>query len=130
MTAKEEIIRLVKGLPDCPTFFQAFDCLRPLYDKEVAPIIAGYNPLRPQDHWRRDISNPVDVEEQGKLTTTRTELVELMQLLSDDAVEETVNEAMYKLVLFYGIELARKQSSEGDGVPHEEVKRRFAKWRG
>ena len=57
MTAREEILLLLESLPDAPTYADAFDRLRPLYNREVAPIISQYgNPPRPLGHWRRDIT--------------------------------------------------------------------------
>ena len=48
MTAKEEMLALLESLPDAPTYADAFDCLRPLYNREIAPIIAQYgNPPPP-----------------------------------------------------------------------------------
>jgi len=40
MTAKEEILELIGSLSEFPTYAEAFDLLRPLYNREVAPIIA------------------------------------------------------------------------------------------
>ena len=37
MTANEEILELMEGLPDTPTYADAFTRLRPLYNREVAP---------------------------------------------------------------------------------------------
>ena len=128
MSAKGEIIRLMEGLPDTPTFSQAFDCLRPVYQKEVAPVIARYNPPRVQDAWRRDITDP-SAEEQKRVTTTRTALVNLMQCLPDDeSLAETVNAAAYELTILYGIELSSKQIAEGKVIAHEEVMRRSDEW--
>ena len=129
MSAKRKIIELMEGLPDTPTFSQAFDCLRPVYQKEVAPVIARYNPPRVQDVWRRDITDPSAAEEQKKVTTTRTALVNLMQCLPDDeSLAETVNAAAYELTILYGIELSSKQIAEGKVISHEEVMQRSAEW--
>ena len=129
MSAKGKIIKLMEELPDTPTFSQAFDCLRPIYEQEVAPIIAQYNPPRVQDVWRRDITDPSAAEEQKKVTTPRTVLVNLMQCLpEDESLAETVNAAVYELTILYGIELSSKQIAEGKVIPHEEVMRRSAKW--
>ena len=63
MTAKEEILELMESLPDKPTYADAFERLRPLYNREVAPIIAQYgNSPRPPGHWRRDITGPAEEE--------------------------------------------------------------------
>ena len=131
MTSKEEILELMAGLPDAPTYADAFDRLRPLYNREVAPIIAQYGaPPRPQGLWRRDITGPVEMEEQRKVRANKSELLRLMRLLPADATApELVDGAMYELVLSYCIENAGRQIAEGKGLPHEEVKRRMARWR-
>ena len=53
-----------------------------------------------------------------------------MQDLPDEATEEeTINEAMDRLYLLYKVIRGDKQIAEGEGIPHEEVKRRIAEWR-
>jgi len=128
MTAKEEILDLLESLPDAPTYADAFDCLRPLYNREVAPIISQYgNPPRPLGHWRRAITGRVEVEEQKQVRTTKSDLVHLMEHLPSIAsVPETVDEAMYKLFLSYRIDLGEKQIVEGMGIPHAEVRQRLS----
>ena len=37
MTARDDILQLIATLPDVPTYADAFDLLRPLYNREVAP---------------------------------------------------------------------------------------------
>lgn len=127
MTAKEEILALIEILPDAPTYADAFDLLRPLYNLEVAPIIAQYgNPPRPLGHWRRAITGQMEVEEQKQVRTTKSDLVHLMeQLPSNASVPETVDEAVYKLFLSYRIDLGEKQIAEGMGIPHAEVRQRL-----
>ena len=127
MTAKEEILELLEGLPDGPTYADAFDRLRPLYNREVAPIISQYgNPPRPLGHWRRAITGQMEVEEQKQVRTTKSDLVHLMeQLPSNASVPETVDEAVYKLFLSYRIDLGEKQIAEGMGIPHAEVRQRL-----
>ena len=122
---------MLGGLPDAPTYAESLDRLRPLYNREVAPVIAQYgNPSRPLGHWRRDITGPTGAEEQKRVKADRAELLRLMRLLPADAtVAETVDDAMYKLVLSYSIDKASKDITEGKGVPHEEVKLRMAQWR-
>ena len=128
MTAKEEILALIGILPDAPTYADAFDLLRPLYNLEVAPIIAQYgNPPRPLGHWRHAITGLKEVEEQKQVRTTKSDLVHLMEHLPSSAsVPETVDEAMYKLFLSYRIDLGEKQIVEGMGIPHAEVRQRLA----
>ena len=131
MTAKEEILHLLEGLPDVPTYADAFDCLRPLYNREVAPIIAQYgNPPCPQGHWRRDITGLAEAEDQKRVKTNKAELVRLMRFLPANATTpETVDEAMYKLFLSYRVDLGEKQIAEGMGIPHAEVRQRMIEWR-
>lgn len=131
MTAKDEILALMKGLPDAPTYADAFNRLRPLYNLAVAPIIAQYgNPPGPPGHWRRDITGSAEAEEQERVKADKAELLRLMHLLPADAsIAETVDEAMYKLILSYSIDKSSLQIAEGKGIPHEEVKRRMAEWR-
>ncbi len=131
MTAKDEILRLLEELPNTPTYADAFDGLRPLYNREVAPIIAQYgNPPRPLGHWRRDITGVAEAEEHKKVRTTKTGLMRLMEHLRANAsVAETVDEAMYELFLSYRIEHGEKQIAEGKGIPHEEVRLRIARRR-
>ncbi len=60
----------------------------------------------------------------------RAELVRLMStLLADATAAETVDDAMYKLVLSYSIEKASKNIADGKGIAQEEVKLRMAQWR-
>ena len=127
MTAKEEILELMEGLPHNPTYADAFGLLRPLYNREVAPIIAQYgNPSGPQGHWRRDITGMAEAEAQKQIRANKSELLRLMRLLPADAAPaETVDEAMYKLFLSYRIDLGEKQISEGMGIPQAEVRQRL-----
>ena len=131
LSVKEEILALLAGLPNAPTYADAFDRLRPLYYRDIAPIIAQYgNPPRPSGQWRRDITGREEAEAQKRVKADKAELLRLMQCLPDsDAATETVDEAMYKLVLSYVIDKANQQIEEGQGIPHAEVKRRMAQWR-
>ena len=131
MTAKEEILALLQELPDAPTYADAFDRLRPLYNREVAPIIAQYgNPPRPLGHWRRDITGAAEAEAQKRVRANKSELLRLMRLLPADATApELVDGAMYELVLSYCIENAGRQIADGKGISRQEVKRRIAEWR-
>lgn len=130
MTAKQEILKLMDGLPDTPTFAEVFDRLRPIYNREVAPLIAQFNPPRVQDVWRSDITGWAEYEKQKTIPAHKAAIVKLMQqFLPDDAtMSETVNVAAYELVILYGVELSRKQIAESKVTPHEEIKRRYEKW--
>ena len=127
MTAKEEILALLESLPDNPTYADAFERLRPMYNREVAPIIAQYgNPPCPPGHWRRDITGPA--EAQKRVETDKAELFRMMQSLPPGAsAAETVDEAAYKLVLSYNIDKALREIADGKGIPHEEVRQRLAR---
>ena len=127
LSAKEEILTLLAGLPDAPTYADAFDRLRPLYYRHVAPIIAQYgNPPGPSGQWRRDITGAEESEAQKRVKADKAELLRLMRGLPDAAsATETVDEAMYELVLSYYIETAGRQMTEGKGIPWEEVQRRL-----
>ena len=116
MSAKEEILELMEGLPDAPTYADAFDRLRQLYNREVAPIIAQYGrPPSPPGHWRRDITGPAEAVEQKRVITTRSELLQLMQELPDEAdVEDTIAEAMDRLYLLYRV---ARGTVRGQGHP-------------
>ena len=131
MTSKEEILALLEGLPDAPTYADAFDRLRPLYNREVAPIIAQYGePPLSHGHWRRDINGPAETEQQKQVKADQAELLRLMGLLPIEAsAAETVDDAMYRLVISYSIDKASLQIAERKGIPHEEVKQRIAEWR-
>ena len=130
MTAKQEILQLLQTLPNTPTFAEVFDTLRPTYNQEVAPLIAQFHPPRPQDAWRRDLTDPVEREEQKTVTANKTAVLDLMQkfLPENDDLAETVNAAAYNLAIIYGVEISRKQRAEGKLIPNEEVMRRAEKW--
>ena len=132
MTAKEEILELMEGLPDAPTYADAFERLRPLYNREVAPIIAQYgNPPCPPGHWRRDITGSAEAEEQKQVKADKADLLRLMQLLPEDAAPiESVDEAMYKLVLSYNIAKAIREIVKGQGISDDEARQLMAQWRG
>ena len=130
MTARDQILGLITQLPDATTYADAFAALRPLYNLEVAPIIAQYgNPPRPHGQWRRHITGIAEGVEQKSVCTSRAELLGLMQLMPADATPaEAVDEALYKLVLSYSVEKASQQIAEGMGISHEDVKRSMANW--
>ncbi len=128
MTAEEYILEQLAVLPDVPSYADVFDWLRPLYFREVAPIIAQYgDPPRPHGHWRRDITGSAETEEQKRACITRQELLSLMHRLPADApVAEIIDEAMYQLVLSYSIDKACQNIADGMGLPRKEVKHRMS----
>ena len=132
MTAKEEILALIERLPDTTTYADAFDQLRPLYNRAVAPIIAQYGePPGPTGPWRREITDPAVAQEQRRVGTTKAQLAGLMRLLpSEAAAAVIVDEALYKLSLSYIVDKASLQIAEGRGIPHTEVLQHLAQLRG
>ena len=64
------------------------------------------------------------------MRSEKAELLQLMRLLPAADAPETVDEAMYNLVLSYSIDKACNQIAEGKGVPYEDVRQRLACWRG
>ena len=57
--------------------------------------------------------------------TTKDRIVEIMQDLPDDV---TFEDAIYELYVAFKIERGLEQADNGEGVPHEEAKQRFAEW--
>ena len=131
MSVRDEILERLERLPDVPTYADAFDQLRPLYDRDVAPIIAQYGePPRPQGQWRRDITGEAEGEEQKFVRTSKCELLDVMFLLPADATPAvTVDEAMYKLVQSYIVDKASQQIAFEKGIHREEVRQLIAGWR-
>jgi predicted transcriptional regulator len=57
--------------------------------------------------------------------TTKEAVIELIRRLPDDVSTEDIMEELYvRLQIEEGI----RELDEGKGIPHEEVKRRMAKW--
>ena len=57
--------------------------------------------------------------------TTKDAIIELIRKLPDDV---TVDDVMQELYVRRSIEEGLKELDEGNGIPHDEVKRRLAKW--
>ncbi len=57
--------------------------------------------------------------------TAKEEILELMEQLPDDA---TIEEAIEKLIVMYKIQQGLEQLDRGEGIPHEEAKRRIRQW--
>ena len=49
-----------------------------------------------------------------------------MEQLPDDA---TIEDAIERLVVLYKIQQGLEQLDNGEGIPHEEAKRRIRQWR-
>lgn len=57
--------------------------------------------------------------------TTKEAVIEMIRQLPDDVSTEDIMEELYvRLQIEEGI----RELDEGKGIPHEEVKRRMAKW--
>lgn len=56
---------------------------------------------------------------------TKQEILEAMQKLPDDA---TYQDAIERLRFLHDLEISIGQANAGNVIPHEEVKRRVAKW--
>lgn len=57
--------------------------------------------------------------------TTKDAIIELIRKLPDDV---TVDDVMQELYVRRSIEEGLRELDEGQGIPHDEVKRRLAKW--
>lgn len=57
--------------------------------------------------------------------TTKEAIIELIRKLPDDA---TIDDVMGELYVRRSIEEGLRELDEGQGIPHEEVKQRLAKW--
>ena len=57
--------------------------------------------------------------------TAKERIFEIMEELPDDV---TFEDALYELYVASKIELGLEQAERGEGIPHEEAKRRFAQW--
>ena len=57
--------------------------------------------------------------------TTKDRIVDIMLDLPDDA---TIEDALYELYVALKIERGLEQADKGEGILHEEAKRRFAEW--
>ena len=58
--------------------------------------------------------------------TAKEEILELMEQLPDDA---TIEDAIERLIVLYKIQQGLEQLDNGEGIPHEEAKRRIRQWR-
>ena len=61
----------------------------------------------------------------GEITNIKAEAMRLIQSLPDDC---TIEDIQYHLYVLDRLSQAEKDIDEGRLIPHEEVKRRFAKW--
>lgn len=59
--------------------------------------------------------------------SAKERITEIMQDLPDDV---TFEDAIYELYAAFKIERGLQQADIGEGISHEEAKRRFAEWHG
>lgn len=57
--------------------------------------------------------------------TAKEEILGVMQSLPDDA---TIEDALERLIILYKIQHGLEQLDNGEGIPHEEAKRRIRQW--
>ncbi len=57
--------------------------------------------------------------------TTKREILESLERLPDDA---TIEDAIERLIVLYKVQHGLEQLDRGEGVPHEEAKRRIRQW--
>ena len=57
--------------------------------------------------------------------TVKEEILELMDQLADDA---TIEDAIEKLIVLYKVQHGLAQLDNGEGILHEEAKRRIRQW--
>jgi len=59
------------------------------------------------------------------MASTKEEILEIIRTLPDDV---TVDDAMAALYFKMRVDAGLKELDEGKGIPHEEVKKRLARW--
>ncbi len=57
--------------------------------------------------------------------TAKEEILELLEQLPDDA---TIEDAIERLIILYKVQQGMEQLDDGEGIPHDEAKRRIRKW--
>ena len=57
--------------------------------------------------------------------TEKEEILALIERLPDNA---TIEDAIERLVVFYKVQHGLEQLDNGEGIPHEEAKRRIRQW--
>ena len=57
--------------------------------------------------------------------TAKEEILELMEQLPEDA---TIEDAIEKLLVLHKVQHGLDQLDNGEGIPHEEAKRRIRQW--
>ncbi len=57
--------------------------------------------------------------------TIKQEVIELIQRMPDDA---DIDDIMYELYFRQKVDASLQRLDNGEGVPHDEVKKRFRRW--
>ena len=57
--------------------------------------------------------------------TAKDEILALLEQLPDDT---TIEDALEKLIILYKVQQGLEQLDNGDGIPHDEAKRRICQW--
>ena len=57
--------------------------------------------------------------------TVKEEILELMEQLPEDA---TIEDAIERLIILYKIQQGLEQLDKGEGIPHEEARKRIRQW--
>lgn len=57
--------------------------------------------------------------------TVKEEILELMEQLPEDA---TIEDAIERLIVLYRIQQGLEQLDKGEGIPHEEARKRIRQW--
>ena len=57
--------------------------------------------------------------------TAKDEILALMEQLPDDA---TFEDAIERLIVMYKVQQGLEQLDNGEGIPHDEAKRRIRQW--
>ena len=57
--------------------------------------------------------------------TAKEEILVVMEQLPDDA---TIEDAIERLIVMFKVQQGLEQLDNGEGIPHEEAKRRIRQW--
>ena len=138
---KAEIVAIMERLPADLTAAEAVceaaDHLRLFFliQKDFADIREGrVPPLEEQDFtpvFRDEVPEigPISGDDFERMTI-KEKFIHTMNRLPDDlTLRRAVYEALERLLLVYKLDRSFEQLRTGQGIPHEEVKRRFAEWR-
>ena len=115
MTAKQNILDLIQGLPDTFTFDEAIVRLSKLYTVPLS--------VEQQKHGNKTAPG-------ATFPLKKVQVIESFQRLPDGLPhDETISEAIDWLYVILKVEVGLDEIERGEVIPHEEVMRRLAKWR-